>query len=246
MMRAICVCVAMLAPLGAQGGASFATAVADYRAGRHQAAFDTFQREFAAAGAAAGAPLRWNLALAALRVQRSSDAEAAVQPWLASDDAALRADAEFVLAMASFQRGERAAAAAQLADAEPMAWTMAVQAMERATAGFLRAANARGGWPEAERNAERARARHRELQQLRAAAQAPPAQPEPQPPEPLPPPERPAEPQPEEAALGLTKDPLAAAELANVWRRVDQKEREKRTQRQQQQRRAMRAGERGW
>ncbi len=230
-----------VAPAQATGG----DAVADYRAGRYQAAFATLQAEFAAAGEQASPTLRWNLALAALRVQRSSDAEAAVTPWLAGPDDRRRAEAEFVLAMASFQRAERAALAAQLPDAEPMAWTMAVQAMERSLAGFLRAANTRGSWPEAERNAARAKDRLQALQQLRDAARPPAAQQEPSPPEP-PPPQAKPEPTPEEAALGLTQDPLAAAEIARVLRRVEQKDREKRSSRREQQRRVTTAGERGW
>lgn len=245
MMRNASVWSVLVASLAAQGTAAFAAGVADYRAGRYPAAFAAFEREFAAAGETAPAVLRWNLALAALRVQRSSDAEAAVTPWLQDGDPGRRADAEFVLAMASFQRAERAAMAAQLPDAEPMAWAMAVAAMERALAGFLRGAQTRGSWPEAERNAARARARLAELQRLRDAAR-PDTHKQEAPPPPPPPPNRPPEPVPDDAPPGLVEEPLRAAELAAVWARIEQKEREKRTQRRDRQLRATTAGERGW
>jgi hypothetical protein len=220
-----------------------AQAVADYRAGRHETAHAAFAAQFAAAGDDAPAALRWNLALAALRVQRSGDAEATMQPWLAGEDPQRRAEAEFVVAMASFQRAERAALAAQLPDAEPMAWTLALQAMEKAAAGFLRSAAGRGGWPEAERNAERARARLAELQKIRDAAQQAQAKQEPEPPPPAPPA---PQPEPEEAGADVTKERLGADQVARLLARVERKEREKRQQRRAEQLRATAAGERGW
>ena len=48
-------------------------ALADYRAGRHQAAYDAFARELATAGATASPELRIDVALAALRVQRAGE-----------------------------------------------------------------------------------------------------------------------------------------------------------------------------
>lgn len=229
--------------LGAQEAApSFAAAVADYRAGRHERAFATFQALAAQAGEAASPELRWNLALAALRVQRSADAEAAVAPWREAADATVRAEAAFVTALAACQRAERAALAAALPDAEPTAWTAAVAAMERAVAGFAQADAARGGWPEAQRNGARAAQRLTELRQQRDAAHAQPRQQEPTPPPPTPQPT----PQPDEQPVLLPEQPLSAAELAAVRARIAARERQKQALRRDQQARGGVVPERGW
>lgn len=228
----------------AQAVTPFAQAVADYRAGRHDAAFAAFQAEFAAQGDAANDELRWNLALAALRLQRSGDAEAAVAKWLDGADDRRRADAEFVLGMAQAQRGELAAAAALLPDAEPLAWTMAIRAMEQANAAFVRAAAVRGDWPEAERNAVRTQARVAELKRQRDAARAQAAKKE-SAPKPLPPAPQP-KPDQDEDPLGLVTEPLPAAELPALLRRIGARDGKKVASRREQQQQAVRAGERGW
>jgi hypothetical protein len=243
----------LAALLPGQAPDRFATAVADYRAGRYDAAFHGFQAELAAQGENATDELRWNTALAALRAQRSGDAEAALAPWLdasagervagAGPTGERRADAEFVTAMACCQRAERAAAAAQLPDAEPTAWTMAVQAMTRAIAAFERAVQQRGTWPEASRNRDRAKARLDELREMQKRA-APTAKQE-QPPEPQPPPQQP-EPTPEETPADLAVEPLAQQELAELVRRIAKKDQTKRALRQERQRAAVTAGDRGW
>ncbi len=245
MSRALVVAIALAAPLAAQvDAAAVAAGVAAYRAGEHAAAFAAFQEQAARAGDDVPSEVRWNLALAALRVHRSLDAETAVAPWLRASDPADRSAAEFVGAMASFQRAERAAAAARLPDAEPLAWAMAMQAMERSVASFVQAAATRGGWPEAERNATRARARLAELQRERdAAAQRDPRTE--QAPQPPPPPPAPAAP-PEDAPVELAAAPLSAAELARLRQRVAQRDREKLAIRRESQRAAVRAGERAW
>lgn len=236
--------LAVALALPAQESAAFAAAVADYRAGKHESAFAAFQAQLAAAGDAASDALRWNLALAALRLQRSGDAEEAVAPWLAGADGERRADAEFVLGMAGAQRGERAAAAAQLPDAEPLAWAMAIRAMEQAGDAFVRAAGARGGWPEAERNAARTRARVEALKRLRDAAREQAAKKE-SAPKPLPPAPKP-KPDQDDDPLGLVTEPLPASELPALARRLAQRDQKKVAVRREQQQKTLRAGERGW
>jgi len=230
--------------LAAQDPAAFAAAVADYRAGKHEAAFAAFQQQFAAAGDTASDALRWNLALAALRLQRSGDAEEAVGSWLDGADDGRRADAEFVFGMAGAQRGERAAAAAQLPDAEPLAWAMAIRAMEQSAGAFVRAAGARGGWPEAERNAARTRARVDELKRLRDAVREQAAKKE-SAPKPLPPAPKP-KPETDEDPLGLVVEPLPTGDLPALARRIAQRDQKKIAVRREQQQQALRAGERGW
>ncbi len=225
--------------------AAFATAIAEYRAGRFEPAHAAFAQLLADAGERADAELRWNLALAALRVQRSGDAEAAIQPLLQHPDVRWQAEAEFVLAMVAHQRGERAVAAAQLADAEPLAWTMALRAMQQAIDGFARADRLRSSWPAAARNAERCSVRLREIEQLQAAAKKPDRQ-KTEAPEPPPAPPKPADQQPEEVAPDLAKEALSPAEVAQLLQRLRQQERDKRALRQQSAAPAARAGERFW
>lgn len=234
---------AAAAPADAE--AAFAAAIADYRAGRFEPAYAAFAQLLAAAGDRADAELRWNLALAALRVQRSGDAEAAIQPLLQHPDVRWQAEAEFVLAMVAHQRGERAVAAAQLADAEPLAWTMARRALQQAIDGFARADRLRSSWPAAARNAERCSARLREVERLQAAAKKPDSQ-KTEAPEPPPEPPKPADQKPEEVAPDLAKDALSSAEVAQLLQRLRQQERDKRALRQQSAAPAARGGERFW
>jgi hypothetical protein len=239
----VAVALALALALPAQvDAAAVAKGVAAYRAGDHATAFAAFREQAERAGGQVPPELRWNLALAALRVQRSGDAEAAVAPWLRADDAHERAGAEFVGAMAAFQRAERAAAAARLQDAEPLAWAMALQAMERSVAQFVEAATTRGGWPQAERNAQRARERLAALQRERDAAAG--SKPRTERPDPPPPPAPAA--QPEAAAVDRASVPLTAAEIARMRARVAQRERAKTALRRAQQRAAVAAGERAW
>ncbi len=237
-------CVGMQATSGVAED-RFAAAVAHYRAGRYEEARVAFAAELSVRGDEAPAALRTNLALAALRVQRTSDAEEAARPLLGSRELEDRAFGEFLLGQAAFQRGERAAAAARLPDAEPMAWDSALRSMHVAAASWCRAAELRSGWPEALRNAERAQRRLAELKQLRdAAAPTPPKRTEPEPrPEP---PERPAGQAPEEVQPELVHAALSAAGMADLLRRLQAKEREKRSARQLLQRGAAVAGERDW
>lgn len=223
-----------------------AAGIVAYRAGRHDAA----RVEFAAAAAAFGercpphVAVDW--ALAALRTGRPSEAEAAARSLLGSDDAAVRADAEFLLASAAFQHGERAEAAAQLQDPEPMAWPAAERAFDLAHRGFGRAAMLRPEWPEARRNAERAWRRLSEVRRLRAEAEqkGAPDRREKQPPPP--PPSRPPDQPPEEAAPGLATTALSPAEVGRLLQRVQQQERDKQAVRRLAQRAAAAPGERDW
>lgn len=225
--------------------AAFARGLVAYRAGRHQEAHEVFQALLATQGDAAPSELRWNAALAALRVLRTSDAEGALQPLLHHDDVRWHADAEFGLALAAHQRAERAVLAAQLADAEPLAWTIALRAMQQAIDGFARADRLRGRWPEAVRNAERATRRLAELERLRAAQQPPQPKQTPEP-EPPPPPPGPDGQSPEEQPTELPGQDLEAAEVAQLLQRLRQQEQKKRTLRQNQPRPAARPGERDW
>lgn len=217
-----------------------------YRAGDHAAAFAEFTAAAAAHEGAVPAYVSFDLALAALRVQRANDAETAARALLAADERTLQADGEFLLAMAALQRGEQAAAAARLPDPEPFAWAAAIRSAELAHRGFVRALQLRGEWPEALRNAERAWRRLDEWKRQRAEADAKrasnPREKEPPPPAPPAPSPQP----PEEVAADLATTALAPAEVARLLQRVQQREREKQSSRQAAQRTATVAAERDW
>ena len=233
--------VALQAPGGA-GPERFQAGVAAYRAGRYEEARAAFAAVLDAEGAAP-VELRSNLAMAALRVQRTQDAEAAARPLLDSALGDDRAWGEFLLALASFQRGERAAAAARLPDAEPMAWETAVRSVAASVQSWCRAAELRPGWQEPLRNAERAVRALNALERERAAA-APqtPKTTEPVTPEPP----QPAQPTTEEVQPDLAQAKLSVAEVERLRQRLQQKQREKRIARSLQDRSALVAGERDW
>jgi hypothetical protein len=217
-------------------------ALADYRAGRYEAAFTSFRQELEARGDGAPAELRLDGALAALRLSRTRDAEALLQPLLDSPSPHHLADVLFLQGQIAWQRAERAIAAARLADAEPMAWTMATTSLQRAHGHFVEAARARQDWPAACRNAERALHRQREVERERDATAAPDAKQENAP---DPPPPQPGT-DPEEVAPTLQAAPLSAAELRRLQERVLQQQRDKLRQRADQQHAATTAGERDW
>ncbi|MEO6594786.1 MAG: hypothetical protein ABIP94_08540, partial [Planctomycetota bacterium] len=178
----------------------------------------------------------------------SSDAEAAARSLAALATPAERSRGEFLLGSAAYQRGQRAAVAAQLPDAEPFAWESARRGVQAAILSWCRAAELRPGWPEALRNAERAQRRLSELDKLRedaAKKQQTKKEPEPPPPKPPKPPTPSAEP-PEEQVPELTTAALAPGELASLLQRLQEKEREKRQARQAAQRASATAGERDW
>jgi hypothetical protein len=227
--------------------AAFAAALADHEAGRFQAAYETFAQLLAAAAEPVPEALRWNTALAALRVLRARDAEAAIEPWRAHPDPERRAEAEFVFGLAQCLRAEQAAVAAALPDAEPMAWQLALAAQDRGIAAFVRAVQLRGDWPAAVRNVERAQRRRLEFEQQRDRSRPEASKQEQVPEPPPPPPPAPAnDAEPEAALPELMINELSAAEVAQLLQRLAQKDQRKHRLRQQEQRRTTVAGERDW
>jgi hypothetical protein len=223
-----------------------AAAVADYRAGKYEAALATLRAELVGAvGSADTAPeLRLNASLCALRLLHSRDAEELIAPLV--DDQTWASEAAFALGLASSQHAERAVIAANLADAEPMAWTMASRAIQGAELQFRRAVDLKPDWPAAVRNLERAILRRATIEAERAAAKTPDAKKESAPkPEPEKAPKNPDQ-APEvvipEAAVGQ----LTARELADLQKRVRDQQRKKVTGRQQRSRTGSVRGERDW
>ncbi len=234
------------APSAPTAAPSFADAVVSYRAGRYAEAHAVFQAQLAAAGSIAGPELLGNAALTALRLQRPGDAESAAQKLAERSDPESQALGAFLLGHAAFLRCQTAIAAAKLQDAEPGAWAAAERAVGLAIEHWLQADAARGGWPEAVRNAERAAQLRAEVQAQRQAAERnrPPPKQEPDQPEPKPAP-RP-ETTPEEQVPEVVQTKLSNQDLARLLERLQQKDREKRLARQAQQRATAVAGERDW
>jgi hypothetical protein len=222
------------------GDAAHDEAVAAYRSGR----FDAAHAAFAAllAGAVDPSPeLLHDAALAALRVHRHADADAAAARLAGTEPAA----SAFLRGHAAWLACERAAAAARLVDAEPGAFETARQKASAAAGHWQDAAAARAPWPEAIRNAERALRRDGALrrEQEAAARRRPPPKQEPDPP--APPAAKPEqEPLPEPP--GMTRTELSPEQVAKVLERLQQKENEKRRSRLAEQRAAAAVGERGW
>ncbi len=241
-MLVLCVLGAIQAP-AAGPDEPFAAAVAHYRAGRHAEALAGFTALAAADAAALTPELLGNLALSALRRQRTAEAEAAARQLAAHALPAERALGEFLLGQAAGQRCARAEAAAKLPDAEPAAFDLAVRAAEQALAAFVRADALRGGWPAALRNAERAALRVRDLQQQREAAARNRPRPQQEPDRPPPPA---PEPGPEAVDPALATNPLSSADVARLLERLQQQERAKRALRLAGQRATLQAGERDW
>ncbi|MFT4515648.1 MAG: hypothetical protein ACI91B_004365 [Planctomycetota bacterium] len=221
-----------------------AAAVADYRAGKFEAALAALRAELAARGETADPELRLNASLCALRLLHSRDAEELIAPL--ADDKQWAPEAAFVLGLASSQHAERAVIAANLADAEPMAWVMASRAIQGAELQFRSAVEHKPDWPEAVRNLERTIRRRAEVEAQRAAAKTPDAKkedaPKPEPPEPP----KNQDQAPEVVIPEIAIAELTAKELAALQRRVRDQQRRKVTGRQQRSRTGSMSGARDW
>jgi len=208
--------------------AAYRKALADYRAGEHERAFDAFQALLVANDVP---QIRLNAALSALQLLRSRDAEELVAPLTELE--AWRADAAFLMGMAARQHGERAVVAAKLPDAEPMAWVMATRAMQRSELQFREALRRRPDWPEAVRNLERTLLRRAEVEAEREAHKPKEAKKE-EAPEPEPQPEPPKQEQPPEVVIPeVANAELSAQELEKLQQRVRAQQRQKVRGRQQ-------------
>jgi len=219
-------------------------AVADYRDSKYEPALATLRGLLSGAVEDEQAVIRLNAGLCALRLLRSRDAEELLAPLVEDPDWAI--EAAFLLGLASSQHAERAVVAAQLADAEPMAWTMATRAIRSAEAQFRSVVAARPDWRPAVRNLERLLRRRTEIERLQEAAQKPDAKqesaPKPEPPKPA------ADRDPTEEVVipEVATAQLTAKELAELQERVRKQQSKKLRGRQQRSRQSAVAGERDW
>jgi len=215
----------LLLVLAASGG----DAARAYREGRFADAQALFAAAAAEAGDAATPSLLHNLALAALRAGDAAAAEAAAERLVARGGPAFAPFRDFVRGNAAFARCEKAAALASQVEAEPFAFDAAIALAKTAGSLWRAAASARGDWPEARRNAERALLLVADLEAKKKEAEEKRRKSTPDAPPPPPPPEKPPEAEPEtepaDAAPALAL--LSDAEVRKLLDRLDAKEREK-------------------
>ncbi len=217
--------------------------VAYYQGGQFKAAHAAFVSECEAAGEDAGAELKFNRALAAMRIEDLSDAEGSARQAAAADPE-FRERADFLLGNVAFARCVMATRQAATVEAEPFAFEIAIRYGEKARDLWTRAAMSRSDWPGARRNVERVRLLLDSLRGRKADAErrkAPRSEPTPKP---LPNPGS-AGPEPEPPPDGRI-DELSPGEVRALFERLAKKEREKRTVREAHRRQRMAGVERDW
>lgn len=248
----------LTAVLATQGGGGFAAGERAFGEGRFEAAAVAFAAEVAARGDAAPAELHYDLALAWLNAGEVGKATAAIERAAATADPALLRRCAFVRGSIAWQRGAAATRLAQQVEAEPFAVKPALQQVDLARREWQAAAVGDPDWPEARRNVERALRQLAELQALQgrleeARRRAQGAQ------------ERPLlvpngtgdqegqgtgnDGKPLDAQdnpLAPLRTELSAQAVENLFRVLDQKDRQKRELRRAQQTGAGRAAERDW
>jgi hypothetical protein len=214
-----------------------------YREGR----FADAQRAFAEAekreGDGASAELLYDEALAALQAGDLSAAESAAERAAARGGARFAAARDFLLGNVAFVRCERAKAVATRPEAEPFAFDAAIALAETARRRWQLAAASRADWPEARRNVERALLETETLRKLKAAAEEKKKKASSSGPTEPPPPEKSEAPPPQtresgdRRAEGQESEPapapraseveLDAAQIARLFDRLFEQEREK-------------------
>ncbi|MEQ8763724.1 MAG: hypothetical protein RL885_07350 [Planctomycetota bacterium] len=186
-----------------------------------------------------------NMALAALASGRWTDAEIAAERLVVAD-AALAPLREFLQANARYGRAKQAELRADLPEAEPFAYDLAIRLMQQAKSGWIRAHLGEGEWPAARRNAERAELASSQLelkkqkkleeQKKKTERDPPPEKPEPEEPEP----------EKEEIELDAAVAELPVEDVRRLIERLAQKEREKRALRQAEREKRSGPAERDW
>ncbi|MBD3163215.1 MAG: hypothetical protein GF328_14020 [Candidatus Latescibacteria bacterium] len=217
-----------------------------YREGR----FDDAHAAFVAASEAEGEPaspeLLHDRALAALRAGELRDAESAAQRALELADPEIVPRIEFLLGNIAFARSLLAERQARAVEAEPFAIEVAIRRAKSARDRWRRAAMGRRDWPEARRNVERALRKIRELESLRKEPEG--KKERTLDPRPLPVPD----PGPEERRTDPDAEPeaqlneLTPEQVATLFDRLSEKEREKLEVRRARRRARMAEVEKDW
>ncbi|MBI3845164.1 MAG: hypothetical protein HY292_11070 [Planctomycetes bacterium] len=237
----------------ALGIGDFADGVRAYREGRFQEALAAFSRAEKSAGDDASPELLHDKALAALRSDSLSVAEAAAEKAAARGGREFAALRDFLLGNAAFARCLKAAAVASRPEAEPFAFDPAIVYAETAKTFWQRAASSRPDWPEARRNVERALIQLGELKKKKSDAENKKKKNESQPnspnPKNEPPPdakEREQKKEEVETRAEAQKNELSPDQVARLLDRLGEKEREKLALRRSQRRATTTDVEKDW
>lgn len=160
----------MLLCLLLPGGDDFAAGQRAYAEGRFADATAAFAQELQTRGDAAPAELWYDQALASLGAGDLAGAETAAERAAARGGEAFTARAMFLRGNVAFARCRLAELQASAPEAEPFAFDVAIQHCRAALRSWQQAVVARGEWPAAARNAERALGRLARLRDEQAAA----------------------------------------------------------------------------
>lgn len=142
--------------LTANGGDEAQSARRAYADGRFAEAAKAFAAAEAEAGDDASPELLFNHALAALRAEHLTEAEAAAEKSAARGGGEFAGLRDFIAGSAAFARCVKAEYGADMPEAGPSEMDTAIAYAEAARKAWTRAVASRTDWPEARRNAERA------------------------------------------------------------------------------------------
>jgi hypothetical protein len=187
-------------------------------------------------------------ARAALLAGEILEAEEAVRLAREAGGAEVAPSCDFLDGNVAFARGLTAELQARTPEAEPFAFDIAIQYVEKARRLWESAAASRDDWPPARRNVERALVKLADLRRQKAERireRQPPPPPRPNP-VPEPPPDGDPETSEEEAEAKARRDELDAAGILALLERLDRKEREKRDLRREHRRSRTEDVERDW
>lgn len=245
-MRSLVICLVLLV-----GGDDLGRAIDEYRAGRFEEALALFEATIRREGDDAPPELLYDYALAALGAGRFRDAEIAMEKAAARGGEAFDELREFVFGNVAFAQCLSAAELAGRVEAGPVAFDAAILHATRAADHWQRASLARGDWPEARRNAERALRKKSELEEAKAeAARKRRDRPKPKPPrnEPKDPeqPRRRPEERPELRMAKAALKELAPEQVRQLFDKLVEKERAKARMRRRARREGRGAVERDW
>lgn len=225
---------------GGDGGAEA------YREGRFEEAYALLSEEVETEGESASPELLYNHALAALRVGEPRLAQFSADKALGRGGEAFGPRCRFVLGNAAFAQALNAERQADTPEAEPFAFDVAIRYAGIARDSWALAAAIRVGWPEAERNVERALTKLQELGEKRAAAEErnkPRTAPKP---DPLPLPGGGDQKVTEDGVPEALLTRLTEEQVLALIERLGEKEREKLTVRRAHRRERMRDVEKDW
>lgn len=236
-----------VALIGCLRGDDFTAGVRALEAEQWSDADAALRSAVGAAGAKASPELLFDRALAALHVGSGREAEIAAERATVRGGDRFGELTEFLFGNSSYARCERSEARADLPEAEPFAYDVAILQAEKARIAWQTAAVRRGDWPAARRNVERALLK---LEQLRRKKQEKvdeqKKKEKPDPPKNDPPEPEVEEEEVEQPALEPSLQELSPDQVQRLLEKLALKEREKRAMRQAERRERTSAGTRDW